>query len=67
MSDLSQMLESFTATLRGIYHPRITYPQLATPDSVTIPLGATLAARQSAEVTSQSSAGESFSAFRAFP
>jgi putative nucleotidyltransferase with HDIG domain len=53
LSDLSQMLESFTATLRGIYHPRITYPQLATPDSVTIPVGAALAARQGVEVDSQ--------------
>ena len=53
LSDLSQMLESFTATLRGIYHPRITYPQLTTPDSVTIPVGAALAARQEVEVDSQ--------------
>jgi cyclic-di-AMP phosphodiesterase PgpH len=59
LSDLSQMLESFTSTLRGIYHPRITYPQLATPDSVTIPVGAALAAHQTADVTSSSAAENS--------
>jgi putative nucleotidyltransferase with HDIG domain len=53
LSDLSRMLESFTTTLRGIYHPRITYPQLATPDAATIPVGSALSARQAAEVTSQ--------------
>jgi putative nucleotidyltransferase with HDIG domain len=56
LSDLSQMLESFTTTLRGIYHPRITYPQLATPDSVTIPVGAALSARQTADMSSSPTA-----------
>jgi putative nucleotidyltransferase with HDIG domain len=56
LSDLSQMLESFTTTLRGIYHPRITYPQLATPDSVTIPVGSALPARQAADMSSSSAA-----------
>ena len=35
LQDLNFLLESFTATLRGIYHPRITYPQL-TPLSEAI-------------------------------
>jgi putative nucleotidyltransferase with HDIG domain len=56
LSDLNQMLESFTATLRGIYHPRLTYPKLTTPDAVTIPVGTALTSRQSAEVASQPAA-----------
>jgi cyclic-di-AMP phosphodiesterase PgpH len=28
LSDLAAIIDSFTATLRGIYHPRIQYPQL---------------------------------------
>ena len=28
LNDLSEILESFTATLRGIYHPRVKYPKL---------------------------------------
>jgi membrane-associated HD superfamily phosphohydrolase len=31
LRDLEAIVESFTATLRGIYHPRIQYPQLETP------------------------------------
>ncbi len=29
LKDLDSILESFVATLRGMYHPRLTYPQLA--------------------------------------
>ena len=28
LRDLDTIVESFTATLRGVYHPRIQYPQL---------------------------------------
>jgi hypothetical protein len=28
LRDLDRIVDSFTATLRGIYHPRIQYPQL---------------------------------------
>ena len=40
MQDLSGILESFVATLRGMYHPRILYPQLekaANLDIITRP------------------------------
>jgi putative nucleotidyltransferase with HDIG domain len=37
LRDLAMIAESFTATLRGIYHPRIQYPQLqAKPSAVEI-------------------------------
>jgi putative nucleotidyltransferase with HDIG domain len=53
LSDLNRIVDSFTATLRGIYHPRITYPKLATPDAVTIPVGTALPTRQASEAASQ--------------
>ncbi|MEJ2598846.1 MAG: HDIG domain-containing protein [Anaerolineales bacterium] len=53
LSDLNRIVDSFTATLRGIYHPRITYPKLTTPDAVTIPVGTALPARQASEAASQ--------------
>jgi len=31
LQDLNQIVESFTTTLRGMYHPRIVYPQLESP------------------------------------
>ena len=31
LQDLNQIVESFTTTLRGMYHPRILYPQLEAP------------------------------------
>ncbi len=31
LKDLESTLESFTATLRGVYHPRIPYPELEGP------------------------------------
>jgi len=40
LQDLNTILESFTATLRGIYHPRIEYPSVeartVSPDQPTI-------------------------------
>ena len=39
LQDLDLILESFTATLRGMYHPRLTYPQLTPlPEVVISPL-----------------------------
>jgi hypothetical protein len=40
LSDLALIGESFTATLRGLYHPRLTYPRLeqASQEAITIPL-----------------------------
>ena len=36
LKDLQEVIDSFTATLRGVYHPRIQYPKLAT-DVQTVP------------------------------
>jgi len=36
LQDLDLILESFTATLRGMYHPRLTYPQLASLPEVVV-------------------------------
>jgi putative nucleotidyltransferase with HDIG domain len=40
LNDLSLIVESFTATLRGVYHPRLTYPRMeqASQEAITIPL-----------------------------
>jgi putative nucleotidyltransferase with HDIG domain len=40
LNDLSLIVESFTATLRGVYHPRLTYPrqEQASQEAITIPL-----------------------------
>ena len=41
LRDLNEIVESFTATLRGVYHPRISYPGLevpATQTAITLPL-----------------------------
>ena len=40
LNDLSLIVESFTATLRGVYHPRLNYPQVeqASQEAITIPL-----------------------------
>jgi putative nucleotidyltransferase with HDIG domain len=39
LQDLDLILESFSTTLRGIYHPRLTYPQLASlPETVVSPV-----------------------------
>ena len=37
IKDLNNILESFTATLRGMYHPRIEYPSLVSDTSPTVP------------------------------
>jgi cyclic-di-AMP phosphodiesterase PgpH len=31
LQDLNELFDSFSATLRGVYHPRIVYPQLEAP------------------------------------
>jgi putative nucleotidyltransferase with HDIG domain len=41
LRDLKEIIDSFTVTLRGIYHPRINYPNQEIPasyDAITIPL-----------------------------
>jgi hypothetical protein len=40
LNDLSQIVESFAATLRGLYHPRLNYPRMeqASQEAITIPL-----------------------------
>jgi putative nucleotidyltransferase with HDIG domain len=40
LNDLTLIAESFSTTLRGLYHPRLTYPRLEQPsqDAITIPL-----------------------------
>jgi hypothetical protein len=37
LRDLEEIVDSFTATLRGIYHPRIEYPKLAEKESAALP------------------------------
>ena len=39
--DLNEIVESFTATLRGVYHPRLNYPGVepsAAPDPLLLTL-----------------------------
>jgi len=31
MQDLNEIVDSFTATLRGVYHPRLNYPGVELP------------------------------------
>lgn len=41
LKDLNEIADSFTATLRGVYHPRIHYPNQDNPvayDAITIPI-----------------------------
>jgi hypothetical protein len=40
LNDLRLIAESFTTTLRGVYHPRLTYPRIeqASQEAITIPL-----------------------------
>lgn len=41
LRDLDEIVDSFTATLRGVYHPRINYPKQELPashDAITIPI-----------------------------
>jgi len=33
LRDMAVIIESFTATMRGIYHPRVVYPQLEKPEA----------------------------------
>jgi len=54
LSDLTEIRESFTASLRGIYHPRVKYPQLeSSATSSTIDLITQPAPRISEEVKAQ--------------
>lgn len=36
LRDLNMILESFTVTLRGMYHPRVQYPSMDTPQPIEI-------------------------------
>jgi putative nucleotidyltransferase with HDIG domain len=36
LQDLNKIIDSFAATLRGVYHPRIIYPQLEQPASTEV-------------------------------
>jgi hypothetical protein len=44
LQNLNEIIDSFTATLRGIYHPRIVYPQLEAPSPSEIATRPTLSA-----------------------
>ncbi len=37
MHDLNEIVDSFTATLRGVYHPRLNYPGIE-PTAATDPM-----------------------------
>jgi putative nucleotidyltransferase with HDIG domain len=50
LQNLEEVIDSFTTTLRGVYHPRIEYPQL---DAITIPRSS-----QMAEKTQEPSSAE---------
>lgn len=45
LRDLSNVVDSFVTTMRGMYHPRIEYPKLVTETSPTVPRPAVLEAR----------------------
>jgi membrane-associated HD superfamily phosphohydrolase len=38
LNDLNLAAESFAATLRNSYHPRIIYPEIQPPTSPTVPV-----------------------------
>jgi putative nucleotidyltransferase with HDIG domain len=53
LRDLNELADSFTVTLRGIYHPRINYPNQDTqvsPDAITIPIRKKVGASSEADV-----------------
>lgn len=37
LQDINQIADSFTTTLRGVYHPRVKYPTLETPQNSELP------------------------------
>jgi len=56
LQDLAMIVDSFTATLRGIYHPRVKYPALEKrstegvgPSEVTVPINGTARATRPVE------------------
>jgi putative nucleotidyltransferase with HDIG domain len=61
LHDLNVILESFTATLKGIYHPRVKYPQLDQadqpeirllgPNEETVPLPSSKKSRDEAQLS----------------
>ncbi len=52
LQDLNLAAESFTATLRNSYHPRIIYPEIKSPSNPTEPI--LLADKQDNEITVES-------------
>jgi hypothetical protein len=57
LHDLAVILNSFTATLRGIYHPRIQYPTMeaATGREITVPAGSIALSRPDSDMPLTSS------------
>ena len=57
LHDLAIILNSFTATLRGIYHPRIQYPTMeaATGREITVPAGSVAVSRPDSDMPLTSS------------
>ena len=61
LNDLEEILDSFTSTLKGIYHPRVKYPELDQPapgkralpgaDEDTHPIAAIQTPDESADIT----------------
>jgi cyclic-di-AMP phosphodiesterase PgpH len=51
LRDLGMISNSFTATLRGIYHPRLQYPSMeaATGREITVPVSSVVAPRPDSE------------------
>lgn len=59
LHDLDEITDSFTGTLRGIYHPRIQYPKLESSSrEATVPVSS-FAAPSAADIPVQSSIDES--------
>ena len=63
LHDLDTIVDSFTATLRGIYHPRIEYPKLEkTPAVEARPAEKTVPVRTASDIPLQSPADPSYQA-----
>jgi hypothetical protein len=58
LQDLDLIIETYTATLKGIYHPRVEYPSLDVPTRPTPYLGARTTAALSPDDEPQDAAPE---------
>jgi putative nucleotidyltransferase with HDIG domain len=65
--DLNEIVDSFTATLRGVYHPRIIYPQLEAPLPYEIATRPTLQPGDEVKAESPASADASAAADQPTP